>query len=93
VDELKIDQSFVRGITTHAGDAAIVSAVLAMARNLELRVVAEGVETPDELAFLRTHQCDEAQGYHFSRAVPAEQFARLLQCRRLKPNSWMAETR
>jgi diguanylate cyclase (GGDEF)-like protein/PAS domain S-box-containing protein len=90
VDELKIDQSFVRGITTHTGDAAIVTAVLAMARSLDLRVVAEGVETPEELAFLRAHQCDEAQGYHFSRPVPAEQFARLLQCGGSKPNSWMA---
>ena len=79
VDELKIDQSFVRGIITHTGDAAIVTAVLAMARSLELRVVAEGVETPEELAFLQAHQCEEAQGYHFSRPLPAEQFARLLQ--------------
>jgi diguanylate cyclase (GGDEF)-like protein/PAS domain S-box-containing protein len=93
VDELKIDRSFVHGIAKHTGDAAIVTAVLAMARSLELRVVAEGVETSEELAFLRAHQCDEAQGYHFSRAVPAEQFARLLQRGGSKPNSWMAEAR
>jgi EAL domain-containing protein (putative c-di-GMP-specific phosphodiesterase class I) len=50
-----------------------------MARSLKLRVVAEGVETPEELAFLQAHQCDEAQGYYFSRPVAAEQFAKLLE--------------
>jgi diguanylate cyclase (GGDEF)-like protein/PAS domain S-box-containing protein len=79
VDELKIDQSFVRRIATHAGDTPIVTAILAMARSLKLRVVAEGVETPAELAFLRAHQCDEAQGYYFSRPVPPDQFAELLE--------------
>jgi diguanylate cyclase (GGDEF)-like protein len=78
VDELKIDQSFVRRISTHAGDAPIVTAVLAMARSLQLRVVAEGVETAEELAFLQAHDCDEAQGYYFSRPVPADRFAELL---------------
>jgi diguanylate cyclase (GGDEF)-like protein len=78
VDALKIDQSFVRQIGTTGGDTPIVSAVISMARSLKLRVVAEGVETPEELAFLRADQCDEAQGYYFSRPVPAEQFARLL---------------
>ncbi len=78
VDVLKIDQSFVRRITTHAGDAPIVTAILAMARSLNLQVVAEGVETPEELAFLKAHQCDEGQGYYFSKPVPAEEFAVLL---------------
>ncbi len=78
VDELKIDRSFVHRITTHAGDAPIVTAILAMARSLKLRVVAEGVETADELAFLKAQECDEAQGYYFSRPVPAEQFGKLL---------------
>jgi diguanylate cyclase (GGDEF)-like protein/PAS domain S-box-containing protein len=78
VDELKIDQSFVHRITTHVGDAPIVTAILAMARGLKLRVVAEGVETLEELTFLKAHQCDEAQGYYFSEPVPAEQFATLL---------------
>jgi EAL domain-containing protein (putative c-di-GMP-specific phosphodiesterase class I) len=53
--------------------------VIGMARSLKLRVVAEGVETKEELAFLRAHQCDEAQGYYFGRPVPAEQFAALLE--------------
>ena len=58
---------------------SIVTAVISMARSLNLRVVAEGVETLEQLEFLRSHQCDEAQGFYFSRPVPAEQFARLLQ--------------
>jgi diguanylate cyclase (GGDEF)-like protein/PAS domain S-box-containing protein len=78
VDELKIDQSFVRRIDTLADDAPIVTAVLAMARSLNLRVVAEGVETAEELAFLRAHRCDEAQGYYFSRPLPPDEFATLL---------------
>jgi EAL domain-containing protein (putative c-di-GMP-specific phosphodiesterase class I) len=78
VDALKIDQSFVRQISTADDDTSIVTAVISMARSLKLRVVAEGVERPEELAFLRAHHCDEAQGYYFSRPVPAQQFAKLL---------------
>jgi diguanylate cyclase (GGDEF)-like protein/PAS domain S-box-containing protein len=79
VDALKIDQSFVRQISTAGDDTTIVTAVIAMARSLELRVVAEGVETKEEFEFLRTHHCDEAQGYYFSRPVPPQQFAKLLE--------------
>ncbi len=71
IDALKIDQSFVRQITTAGDDTTIVTAVISMGRSLKLRVIAEGVETLEELAFLRAHQCDEAQGYYFSRPVPA----------------------
>jgi diguanylate cyclase (GGDEF)-like protein len=78
VDALKIDQSFVRQLDRSHDDTTIVTAVIAMARSLELRVIAEGVETLKELKFLRAHQCDEVQGYYFSRPVPAEQFANLL---------------
>jgi diguanylate cyclase (GGDEF)-like protein/PAS domain S-box-containing protein len=78
IDALKIDQSFVRQITTTPDDTAIVTAVISMGRSLKLRVVAEGVETPEELAFLQAHQCDEAQGYFFSRPVIAQEFAKLL---------------
>jgi diguanylate cyclase (GGDEF)-like protein/PAS domain S-box-containing protein len=78
VDTLKIDQSFVRQITTVGADTAIVSAVLSMARILEMRVVAEGVETVEALTFLQSQRCDEAQGYYFSRPVIASQFATLL---------------
>ena len=78
VDALKIDQSFVNQISSGGGDTTIVTAVISMARSLGLRVVAEGVETVEQLAFLQGQNCDEAQGYYFSRPVPAEQFATLL---------------
>jgi diguanylate cyclase (GGDEF)-like protein len=78
VDALKIDQSFVRQISTIGDDTAIVTAVIGMARGLKLRVVAEGVETLEELEFLRSYQCDEAQGFYFSRPMPPEHFAELL---------------
>jgi diguanylate cyclase (GGDEF)-like protein/PAS domain S-box-containing protein len=78
VDVLKIDQSFVRQISTGGDDAIIVTAVLAMARSLRLRVVAEGVETREELAFLRANHCDEAQGFYFSPPLSATGFADLL---------------
>jgi diguanylate cyclase (GGDEF)-like protein/PAS domain S-box-containing protein len=78
IDTLKIDQSFVGQIASGDEDAAIVTAVIGMARSLKLRVVAEGVETFEELEFLHAHHCEEAQGYFFSRPVPAEQFAKLL---------------
>jgi diguanylate cyclase (GGDEF)-like protein/PAS domain S-box-containing protein len=79
IDALKIDQSFVRQITTNPPETTIVTAVISMGRSLKLRVVAEGVETHEELAFLQSHQCEEAQGYYFSRPVLPEQFARLLE--------------
>jgi len=79
IDALKIDQSFVRQIGGASGETTIVSAVIGMARSLKLRVVAEGVETAEELNFLHDQQCDEAQGYLFSRPVPPAQFARLLE--------------
>jgi EAL domain-containing protein (putative c-di-GMP-specific phosphodiesterase class I) len=79
LDALKIDQSFVRGISTTPDETTIVSAIICMGRNLNLRIIAEGVETAEDLAFLNAHGCDEAQGYYFSRPVPADQFARLLE--------------
>ena len=79
IDALKIDQSFVRQITTAPDETTIVTAVISMGRSLKLRVVAEGVETQEELAFLQAHQCDEAQGYFFSRPLPPERFAKLLE--------------
>jgi len=78
IDALKIDQSFVRQITSTPDDTTIVTAVISMGRSLKLRVVAEGVETPEELTFLQTQLCDEAQGFYFSRPVLPQQFARLL---------------
>jgi diguanylate cyclase (GGDEF)-like protein/PAS domain S-box-containing protein len=78
IDALKIDQSFVRQLTSAPDDSTIVTAIISMGRSLKLRVVAEGVETHEELVFLQAHQCDEAQGYYFSRPVLPEQFAKLL---------------
>lgn len=75
---VKIDRAFVNDVTSNDGDAAIVSAVISMARNLRLRVVAEGVETADQLAFLRSRDCDEAQGFYFGRPVSAAETTRLL---------------
>ena len=79
IDAVKIDRSFVREITNRHDEATMVTAVISMARSLKLRVVAEGVETREELAFLQAHQCDEAQGFYFSRPVPPLEFAQLLQ--------------
>jgi len=78
IDALKIDQSFIRQITTAPDETTIVTAVISMGRSLKLRVIAEGVESQEELAFLQARQCDEAQGYYFSRPVLPEQFAKLL---------------
>jgi diguanylate cyclase (GGDEF)-like protein/PAS domain S-box-containing protein len=77
LDALKVDQSFVRQISGN-GDAPIVAAVISMARDLKLRVIAEGVETQEELTFLLTHRCDEAQGYYFSKPIPANKFMGVL---------------
>ncbi len=78
IDSLKIDPSFVRGMLVNADDASLVDAVISMGRSLDLRVVAEGIETLDQLAFLREQGCPEGQGYYFSDAVSGEQFASLL---------------
>jgi EAL domain-containing protein (putative c-di-GMP-specific phosphodiesterase class I) len=77
VDSLKIDQSFVSEITTTPDNSTLVSAIIGMGRSLGLKVVAEGVESADTLAFLKAQNCDEAQGYFFSRPIPATQFAKL----------------
>ena len=78
VDTLKIDRCFVRDLTTVPDDAAITSAIIAMAHALDLRVVAEGVETEEHLTFLRSQGCDEVQGHLLGRPVPAERFAESL---------------
>ena len=78
IDTLKIDQSFVRNLPTDADDASIVDAVIGMGKGLQIRVVAEGVETREQLAFLRKRGCPEGQGYYFGRPVGAREFTQLL---------------
>ena len=82
IDTLKIDQSFVRDIQDGKGDALLVSAIIAMGHSLNLQVVAEGIETSQQLAFLQAHRCVEGQGYYFSQPVAADAYADLLARRR-----------
>ena len=79
IDVLKIDKSFIRDITTDPDDAAITAAIINLAHDLNLKVVAEGVETEGQLAYLRGKACDEAQGYYFSYPLPSNEFTRLLE--------------
>ena len=76
---LKIDSSFIRDVTTDKDDAAIVNAIMAMSESLGLMVVAEGVETMEQLDYLKQHTCQGAQGYLFSKPVSEDQFYELAQ--------------
>ena len=78
LDSIKIDRSFIAGIDKNPGGIAIISAIVAMARSLGLKVVAEGVETREELDVVREQGCDEIQGYVFSKAVPGDVIAQFL---------------
>jgi diguanylate cyclase len=78
IDKLKIDRVFIDEIVNRPEDASIVRAIVSLAHSLRLKVVAEGVETPAQLEFLKTAGCDEYQGYHFSRPLPATDFERLI---------------
>ncbi|MDF3036945.1 MAG: hypothetical protein K0S28_2219, partial [Paucimonas sp.] len=78
IDSLKIDQSFVREISSNTSNGVIVSAVIGMGASLNQNVIAEGIETQEQLAFLNAHQCNEGQGYLFGWPMPAEDFAKIL---------------
>ncbi|MHC8349087.1 putative bifunctional diguanylate cyclase/phosphodiesterase [Pseudomonas sp. RT4P38] len=78
IDVLKIDQSFIRGLSSDSNDAALVSAIISLGRSLKLTIIAEGVETLEQLDFLKAHQCEEGQGYYFSKAVEPDAFVRYL---------------
>lgn len=78
IDSLKVDQSFVRDLATDPDDAALVMAIVNLAHTLRLRVVAEGVETQEQLRFLRLLRCDEIQGYLISKPLPVEGIEKLL---------------
>jgi EAL domain-containing protein (putative c-di-GMP-specific phosphodiesterase class I) len=78
IDVLKIDQSFIRGLSRDSNDAALVSAIISLGKSLKLAVIAEGVETLEQLNFLKAHHCEEGQGYYFSKAVEPEAFVHYL---------------
>ncbi len=93
IDVVKIDRSFVQDLTVDESDAAIATTVIAIAHNLGLRVIAEGVETEEQLAFLRERRCDEMQGFLFSRPVPSEQLRKILaQAKRRSPAKVAADS-
>ena len=75
IDRLKVDQSFVAGIVEDPNDASIIIAVITLAHNLGLKVIAEGVETSEQLDFLKMHFCNEVQGYLLGRPMPAEELS------------------
>ena len=78
IDNLKIDRGFVKDLMTRADDASIVQAIISLAHSLRLKVVAEGVETPEQLHSLRSMGCDQYQGFHFSPPLPASEFETLM---------------
>jgi EAL domain-containing protein (putative c-di-GMP-specific phosphodiesterase class I) len=88
LDTLKVDQSFVRQITKTPNETSIVTAIIGMGKSLKLRVIAEGVETVEELKFLEALGCDEAQGYLFSRPVTSDKFEALVVRQSVSESLW-----
>jgi len=88
VDKLKIDRSFVTDIGLHPDNAAIVRAIINLGRGIGARVNVEGVETEEQLRFMRENGCDEVQGFYYSRPLPPDDFAKLI----ANPLPWLAET-
>lgn len=87
IDTIKIDRSFIRNISVFGKDEMIVKSIIFLAKGLQMKVVAEGVETNEQLSFLRQQECNEIQGYLFSKPVAEEEFQSLLKKGKLKPNS------
>ena len=92
VSRLKIDRSFIQVLTDDPRDAAITVALISMGHSLNLEVLAEGVETEEQMSFLRDHNCDQIQGYYFSKPLDAEAFAEKLRGSRL-PLDWVKPKR
>ena len=89
IDTLKVDRSFVMDITKDDDDKAVVISIIGLAHNLKLEVVAEGVETKEELEFLKAHDCDIIQGYYFSKPLPWHDFVALLKERQKKQETFL----
>jgi EAL domain-containing protein (putative c-di-GMP-specific phosphodiesterase class I)/CheY-like chemotaxis protein len=93
IDKLKIDIAFVRDIITNPDDAAIAQAIISMAHSLHMLVIAEGVESRAQMAYLRRHRCDEIQGFHFSRSLAPEAVADMVRENRSQPDAATADDR
>ncbi|PKG25600.1 EAL domain-containing protein [Niallia nealsonii] len=91
IDTIKIDRSFIRNISVFGKDEMIVKSIIFLAKGLQMKVVAEGVETNEQLSFLRQQECDEIQGYLFSKPVAEKEFQSLLNKTKLKPNSQLSK--
>jgi EAL domain-containing protein (putative c-di-GMP-specific phosphodiesterase class I) len=86
ISKLKIDRSFIRDVAVNPDDAAITTAIISMAKSLNLKVIAEGVEDEAQMSFLRAHQCDEIQGYYFSKPLAADKVAAKLREQGAEPH-------
>jgi diguanylate cyclase (GGDEF)-like protein/PAS domain S-box-containing protein len=93
IDKLKIDIAFVRDIITNPDDAAIAQAIVSMAHSMHMLVIAEGVETRAQMAYLRRHRCDEIQGFHFARALDPDALAQMVRENREQPDTPAADDR
>ena len=87
ISKLKIDRTFIRDVAENPDDAAITAAIISMAKSLNLKVIAEGVEDEAQMSFLRAHHCDEIQGYYFSRPLTADKVADKLRASNPEPQA------